>query len=323
MADDTRLDELLSSPLDQPDSFRVWWPLIAGVAVGVVGALGGYWLASSDPAAVDAATTVPSSSTTTTVLADDAANVAYPVGFIEVVDLVAVKPHTAVVYGDSVHIAVSTAVRRGFDATQTAPFNGGRWVLETAGGQIIESRGVVTTFNTPGTFSVVFPWEANDPPEPATLRLVEGLNIVGGQDEITIPYEGLPADAASIEAVELAGTTLVIESITVTEDEAVIDWSSSSGTPIAPSFTLSLVASNQNQVAVWYEPGNFFFGPLGEQSIPETTSGTVTLPRDRGLQSPDDVAAGTTLRLFTSANSVLSFPATAEFDVSQLPVITR
>jgi hypothetical protein len=323
MADDNRLDQLLSSPLDQPDSFRVWWPLIAGVALGVAGALLGYVIASSDTAPSAAETTTTTTVTSPAAPSDDGSTVAYPPGYIEVADLVAVRPVTAIVYGDSVHVAFSTAVRRGFDSTQSTPFNGGRWILETTDGLAVESRGVVTSFNSPGAFSIVFPWESDEPLEPATLRLVEGFNVAGNQDEATIPFEGLPATAESVEALELAGTTLVIDAISVTEDEAMLVWSSSAGTAVDPSFTVSLVDSTGNGVAAWYGQGDFFFDPLGEQGMPEESSGTVTLPRDRNLEAPDDIPSGTELRVFTSAQSAVTFPATAEFDVSELLVVTQ
>lgn len=325
MADDTRLDELLSSPLDQPDSFRVWWPLIAGVALGVVGALVGYQIASSDPAPAETATTATTQApATSTTAPDDGSAAAYPTGYVEVADLVAVRPVTAIVYADTVHVAFSTAVRRGFDSTQSTPFNGGRWVMETADGASVESRGVVTTFGSPGAFSIVFPWESPDPPQPTLLRLVEGINVAGGQDEVAISYDGFPAEAQSVTAMELAGTALIIDSIIVDEDEATIQWSSSEGTPVSASFTVSLVDGSGVGVATWYDQGAaFFFDPFGEQGIPEQSSGSVTLPRDRNLQAPDEIAAGTELRVFTSGYSAIPFPATAEFDATELPIVSR
>lgn len=324
MADDTRFDELLTSPLDQPDSFRVWWPLIVGVAIGVAGAIAGYWLASSETTApADGAATTSTTAVTATVPSGAVEATAFPPGYVDVTDLVAVKPFAAVVVEDTIHVAFTTAVRRGFDQDQATPFNGGRWVLETVSGTEVESTGVASTYNAPGAFTVVFPWTEAVPPEPAVLRLVEGLTFFDDQGETDVPFTGLPMTVDAFTVAELPVTTVTVDDLTVTEDEAVLTWSSSDAIPVGASFTVFLNDPSQNSVAQYYEQTGFFFGAFGERRLPEQTTGTVTLPRDRVFQGLAGVETASQMRVFASLAYTVSFPASAEFDVSDLPIVSR
>jgi hypothetical protein len=325
MADETRLDELLTSPLDQPDSFRVWWPLIVGVAVGVAGAIAGYWLASSDdPAAAEFATTTSSTVVTTTLPASvQADEAAFPTGYVAVTDLIAVKPFAAVVVEEALHIAFTTAVRRGFDPDEATPFNGGRWLLATASGAEIESSGTASTFNAPGAFTVVFPWTEGEEPEPTTLTLVEGVTFFDDQGETNVPFTGLPMTVDAFTIADLPVTSVTVDSLTVTEDAAVLTWSSSDGIPVGATFTVFLADQSQNTVGQYYEQGSFFFGGFGEREIPEQTSGAVTMQRDTSFQGPAAFEKASELRVFASLAYTVSFPASAEFDVTDLPIVSR
>ncbi|RPI21286.1 MAG: hypothetical protein EHM57_06820 [Actinobacteria bacterium] len=323
MADDPGFDELLASPFDQPDSFRVWWPLIVGMAIGVAGVLIGYLAASADASDPVAATTTTAATTVTTTSIPGVAldETSFPPGYSPVSGMVAVKPFAAVIHEDTVQIAFATAVRRGFDEDLATPFNGGRWVLETGSGTSVESTGVSSTFNAPGAFTVVFPWSEAAPPQPAVLRLVEGLTFFDEQGEGEIPFTGLPMTVGGMTLAELPVTTVTVDDLTVTEDEAVLTWSSSEAVPVGTTFTVVLEDASQNTVAQYYDQGGFFFAAFGERRIPDQSSGTVTLPRDRAFQAFAGVETATQARVYVSLEYTVAFPAEAEFDVSELPVI--
>ena len=101
------------------------------------------------------------------------AEVAFPPGYEPITDLVAVKPTNGLEAHDTLFIAIDTAVRRGFEPSESAPFQSGRWSLETASGETLTSQGTVYDTTVPGTFSIVLPLEGRTEVIPTRLILLE------------------------------------------------------------------------------------------------------------------------------------------------------
>lgn len=321
MAD--RFQELLRSPLDEPDAgFRAWWPLLAGIALGGLLFLVGYMVAGSGEAEAVASattsTTIEDVSTTTTVPPAD-----FPPGYTAISDLVAVKPQYAVDTGGTLQVAMTTATLRGIDPSNSTPFEGGLWELDTADGTTLEGRGTAIDFNVPGAFSVIFSYEGDEPPVPDELRLVSGFTVLDDFDELAFEFSGFPFELRGEEVLAVPpGDALVIDELVLGEDGATVAWSTRTGTPVNVSLTLYTTEPSGEVIAQYYDPVSpGFFGPFAESVEPTESSGLMSLPRDPGFRPAGSEVAPSRVTLHVGVSFIRTYPASATLDVSGIEIV--
>jgi hypothetical protein len=117
----------------------------------------------------------------------------FPAGFTPVSDSEAVKPNRIIQYGDQLLVSMTSAVRRGLDPADVDPLIGGRWIIETASGIIMESLGMTFDDHIPGAFAVVFPMPPDGQLDFARLQLTERWQPVTESGEAAAgSIEGTP-----------------------------------------------------------------------------------------------------------------------------------
>lgn len=323
-------DELMRSPFDpasgesRPSRRRVPWELVAGIAVGAVAMIGGYVVASDD-APTQAITTTTTIATTTSSLATTApvdTPVVFPPGFVEVTDMIGIKPEYMIDTGDELVIAFTTATRRGFEATEG--FDGGDWVLETASGEELHASGITSSVAVAGSFSVQFAKEGEVTPERIRLTSRWELDYRGGSAEI--PFTGIPFEAAEV-AVDLgAGVSLVLERLSLGQTDGEVAWSlDGAGDRGAVINVYLLVGGGQSPSAVYsgsgdrsFGGGGFFDPFIAFDPSDLATEGVLTLTwSDAGGSSQDP------LSIEVSATVVGTIAADLAFDLQGLPGLER
>ncbi len=310
LADDLDLSEILRSPLDEPERSGPWWPLLAGLVLGALAVIGGYAVAAGDEAPVSASPTTSAEAPSAPV---DLAELPFPPGYEPLSDVVAAKPVSATRVGDELFISVTTVFRRGFDA-QGVSLGGGSWVLETATGESLPSRGVVTDIGLEGVVSVVFPYPGDV--GLARLILVERWERDGRDGSVTVPVVEATGERTDVPAIDLGGgVALEVTRLELTERSGSVDWRLA-GSSLGGDVAVFVRASQDGQDLAGYFPsGGFFFG---EQVVRPITEGTVQLSRDQGLSG--ELSDATDLVIEATATLLTSFPADLSFDVSELPV---
>lgn len=123
----------------------------------------------------------------------------FPDGYVPISEFEAVKPTVVSAYGDQLLVSMTSVSRRGVAPGSFDPFMGGRWVLETASGDTLDSIGMVFNDRVDGAFTVMFPLSGD---EPVAMRLVEtwvpaaetGTADAGPVDSVVGSLDDAPVD---------------------------------------------------------------------------------------------------------------------------------
>lgn len=305
------LSAVLRSPLDEPEPQPQWWPLVAGILAGGLVVVGGYLVAGGGAEVAPPATAMaPTTSTSAVSAGGDDDQPAFPSSYVELTDVVAAKPSHAIDLGEQVAIVFTTVTHRG---VETEGFFGGRWVLETAD-RAVDSTGVVTDPFAGGNFSVLFPAAGDAPME--SLRLVELWQRSDRFGSVTIDPVTLPGVIAATTVDLLPGVTIELDAIELGESAATVSWRLTSGEAVDVSVFIRAVDGDRD-VAVFFSGGGGFFGA---ESVEPMAGGTVTLQRDQS--SEEAIDAATAVVIDVNVSLVVSLPAQAVFDVTELPFAT-
>jgi hypothetical protein len=326
MSDDGRdLANLLASPIREDDPADrprgEHWAIAVGIGVGALAVVAGFWVAQStidspaipEPVAVDTTVGVPS-----TLPPSAAGDVPFPPGYEPVTDLVAIKPVRGLEAHDTLFITVNTAVRRGFDPSRSAPFQSGRWTLQTSAGDVLSSAGTSFDMTVPGVFSILFPLEGRIGVQPTQLTLDQRWQRDEDFQSVDLEVDELPYELPEPIDVPLASSTMRIERLSLTSDGGELDWAMSNDRQAAVQLWLRL--GNPSDPAMLYRgSGSETFGFFGRSVFadPEGTSGTVALvPVNTESSGELDGQAAIDLQvaLFTA------IPGNAVFDLSELPI---
>ncbi len=233
MSDGDAFKELLQSPVEPKRERRTHpdpdgrppgtvWAALAGLLVGGLVVLAGYWLADGGDA-----TAMPEVTTTTStepVVAPPADIDAFPPGYVAVNDRSAVRVERVLLRPDEAIVSMTVAVRRGLDPEATAGFWGGTWELLTGDGVAIPSEAEAFDPLAKGAFSVRFPgsFTAND---------LEGIRLTGEALRTTMALETsmadqpLPFAEPESDRFDLDGSVdLVIDTIDLQLEGGLIEW---------------------------------------------------------------------------------------------------
>ena len=315
------LDDLLQSPFDPPranssdDQLRDWWPIVAGIAIGALAVLAGYLISSGDNSAAietSASTTV---ATTTAAPATTSATgdtpVDFPAGFVEVTDMVGIKPEYMVDAGDQLVIAFTSATRRGFEAV--AGFDGGDWVLETSAGEELTASGIVTSIAVPGGFSVQFEKEGTVVPQ--RIRLINRWEVDNRDGSIEIPFTGTPFEAID-RIVDLGGGMILkLERLALGEFDGEIDWSLDGAGERGGGVNIVVTVGNETSASAVYFERDGGFNPFGGQTLSDVaTEGTIAL-----TVQDQPGAADESLLVDVAVTVVGTLAADAVFELADVP----
>jgi hypothetical protein len=295
---------------------------VAGIAVGALALTGGYIAASDDGSTQTTATTTTvaaATSTPVTTAVPDDTPVAFPPGFAEVVDMIGIKPEYMIDTGDELVIAFTTATRRGFEGTET--FDGGDWVLETAGGDELRARGVSRSIAVAGTFSVQFAKEGEVVPE--SLRLTNRWELDFRNGSTEIPFTGTPFEVAGV-AVDLGSdVSLVIESLSLDENGAEVAWSLEGAGDHGATVDLFLQVGGDNAASAFYFDTGGGFNPFDpfDTFDPSELAGDGVLVLNR--QEDGGGSLEGPLSIEVNATVVGTIPADLTFDLQGLPGLER
>ncbi len=318
-------DDLLRSPFDpapgevRPPMRRVPWELVAGIAIGALAIIGGYLVASGDTTTAETTTTTSIATTTeapsTTVVSGET-DVAFPPGFVEVNDMMGIKPEYIIDTGDQLIVSFITASRRGFE--DAAGFYGGDWVLETAAGEELTAAGVTTSPVVPGSFSVQFAKDGEVVPE--RLYLVSKWEVDHRDGFIEIPFTGTPFESSDISVDLGGGIVLMLDQLTIGETSGQVSWSfdgaGDRGGALSGLFVT--VGPSSAPAAIYYQSDGGFDPFGGFDSADVATSGTSNLARQGDAGTNDD-----TLSIEVSATLIGILPADFSFDLTEVPGLDR
>lgn len=324
--DHPSLDGLLQSPFDPLPSEssggpgQAWWPIVAGVAIGALAVLAGYLLTSGDSSA--AATTSTSTTTTsttsgpTTTVAPAETPVAFPAGFVEVTEMIGIKPEYIIDAGDQLVVAFTSATRRGFESTEG--FDGGDWILETSAGEELTASGITTSVAVPGGFSVQFPKEGEVVPQ--RMRLVTRWEIDRREGRLEIPFTGVPFEVGG-NSIDLgAGIAVSLDRITLSEFDGEVEWSLAGAGERGGGVDLVITVGSELSPTAVYFPRvggfNFFGGGAALDDI--ATEGTLPLTRQDQDGTREDTVS---IEVFVTLVGTL--PADAVFDLADVPGLDR
>ena len=215
--------ELIKSPLDDEEITpgAPWSVAVPGAALGLL--VG--WLLTLGGGGADepSDTTVPppTSSAPAVVEATD-----YPPGYEELAPGLAATASELVVTEDSVVLGFTTATRRNLDPADVAWPIGGTWLLESAGGNTLESTRVVNGRFSPAAFSVHFP--AEEPNGDASFteaRLLERWDVTEITGSIELPYgeEPFAIDAPLSVSIDQS-VTLIIPRLELGRFLGAVEW---------------------------------------------------------------------------------------------------
>lgn len=309
------LSAILHSPLDDPDPPAEWPPLIGGILVGGLVVIGGYLAASGNSEqAAPAMTTTSQVAPPTTAVVVEAGDEAFPPGFAALTDVVGGKPVYAIQFDDELVVSVATATRRGFE--NDGSFDGGEWVLETVAGETAESSAVVFDAFLDGAFSVVFPVEAGSGLR--ALRLVERWAANPRSGSATVEPAAVPGAVPDV-TVELGGGAAIrFSEIDLSESGGSLSWELTGATTSEVDVVLRAVRGDVD-LAVYSSTGDVRFFPTVPR-LERLTEGRINLERNQG--SGSDPGETTALVFDVDVTLVVALPATAEWDVAGLPVVT-
>ena len=148
-------EELIRSPLDDVErrTTPAWAIVVFGVAVGLVAGFLVTAVLGGETTAAGTTTTSASTTSAAPVLTPEG----YPEGFVELAPGIAARSSEVILGDDTITIAFTTAVIRGGDPFATSWPLGGRWLLESGSGTVVESSRVVVGRFSPAAFTVQFP----------------------------------------------------------------------------------------------------------------------------------------------------------------------
>jgi len=314
-------DELLRSPWaptpGEPGGKgrRAPWSLVAGIAIGALAVIGGYAVASGGDATSAATTTtteVVLTSTPSTGLPVSEVPVDFPEGFAQVDDMTAIKPEYMVDTGDQLIIAFTTATRRGL--TSSGGFDGGDWVLTTAGGDELTSSGIVYNTAVVGGFSVQFDKEGDVTPR--QLRLVDTWAMDSRDSTVEEPFTGVPTELSDIE-IDLGGGVSLSLDLSLGESDGEATWTLDGAGDRGGSVQVFVVIGDQqNPSAYYFDNGSTFDFGSGVGDI--ATQGVTNLTR----QEIGGVAADT-MSINATVTLIGTLPVDATFDLEGLPTPSR
>ena len=316
------LDDLLRSPFDPPkdqpaQSLRAdWWPIVAGVAIGALAVLGGYLVASggdTTTAEISAATTTTTTTTDApaTTVAPSEGPISFPEGFVEVTDMVGIKPEYIVDSGDQLVVAFTSATRRGFEVFED--FDGGDWVLETSTGDELAASGITSSIAVPGGFSVQFPKDGTVVPE--RIRLLNRWEVDRRDGRIEIPFTGTPFETVD-QVVDLGGgMAFNLDRLSLGDFDGEAEWSLRNAGERGGGVDLVVTVGGGNSPSAVYFERDGGFNPFGGQTLSDVASeGTITLTVQEQPGTESD-----TLLIDVMVTVVGSLPADAVFDLSNVP----
>lgn len=318
------LGPLLSSPLSDNKSttggpLAGWWPAVAGVAVGAIAIVAGFWVAqSSDQSTTTTAPVTTATAAPSTITMPAADNAAFPPDYQPVTDFIALKPVSALEAHDTLFVTISTAVRRGLEPSESAPFQSGRWTLETSTGETLTSAGTATDMTVPGTFSIVFPLQGQTGIEPTLLRLEERWQRQDQSESLNLEDVELPYQLPGPIDVAIGPYSLRIDSLTLDSERGEMQWIMSDDRLATVQIWLTLGDPFQ-PTSFYRSTDSLGFGVFGPSVFtdPQGTTGTVELTPEPGI--PDSEPNGqATLDLHVT--TITPLPGDAEFDLSQLNI---
>jgi hypothetical protein len=217
---------------------------------------------------------------------------------------------------DTLFITVTTAVRRGFDPDQSAPFQSGRWTLETTGGYVLESAGSTFDFAVPGSFSVLFPLGGRTRAIPTVLRLHETWQRRDHFEPVDLGTVETPFELAEPIDVDLGSSTLRIDALVLAAEFGSMHWFMTDDRLAVVGGYITV--GDQAQPRYWYaDSGDLGFDPFGGVFLdPRGSSGVV----DFLVDSPGGEPASGPGALALNVTVVDALPASAEFDVTDLVI---
>jgi hypothetical protein len=325
MSDDrSSFDELLRSPFAPAPGdpagpgHRFSWQLVATIAVGALAIIVGYVVTGGEGTAVGATTTTTVVTTTqapsTTVATEGPVD--FPPGFVEVSDMIAIKPEYIIDTGDQLIVSFTTASRRGFE--DAGGFYGGDWVLETAAGDELTAAGITSSPVVPGSFSVQFAKEGEVAPE--RMYLVSKWEVDHRDGSIEIPFTGTPFESSDISVDLGGGVVLTLDQLTIGETSGQATWSfdgaGDRGGVLSGLFVT--VGPSSAPAAVYYQSDGGFDPFGGFDSADVATSGTSNLTRQGDAGTNED-----TLSIQVSATLIGTLPADLSFDLAEVPGLDR
>lgn len=283
-------EELLRSPLDDDGGDRErtsWLPVGFGALVGVL--VGAVLVVTVGNAADQPTTTTTLAAQedpeTVTVVADATP---FPDDYTPISTDVAVRAEEPLTDADRTLVPVTLLVPRGVDPAEAARPLGGRWEAST-GNTTVSSVGTIYQPGHPAAFSVEFPALASPISE---MRLVERWDPRPAENEITLPWTGLPFESEEPILVDVGGASVVLTKIEMGNFIGRIEWELVDG-------DLAIVDVD---VALHLEDGSLLdeYSNGAVELDPEPGQGFIDYFWVPGIQVEQDDAATMTLRVRAS-----------------------